>query len=167
MCAKTAQQAEMPNYFCKRKGSVNWSVRKVAHQHLRHPLVQTGFRNSTGTPDNHKALRIGMPWIVEKLQEVPFDQLLAESDVVTLHPNVTPETKNMIGRAQIAQMKRGSCIVNTLRGQVLDYAALYDALVSGQLRGGALDCFEPEPPPRSSKTLRAFSSASHPLYPTK
>ena len=81
------------------------------------------------------------------ISKVPLDQLLAESDVVTLHPRVTPETKNMIGRAQIAQMKRGSYIVNTTRGQVLDYAALYDALVSGQLRGAALDTFEPEPPP--------------------
>jgi D-3-phosphoglycerate dehydrogenase len=81
------------------------------------------------------------------IRKVPFDQLIAESDVVTLHPRVTPETKNMLGRAQIAQMKRGSYIVNTTRGQVLDYDALYDALVSGQIRGAALDTFEPEPPP--------------------
>ena len=97
------------------------------------------------TADDEKALNV---------TKVPLDQLLAESDVVTLHPRVTPETKNMIGRAQIAQMKRGSYIVNTTRGQVLDYAALYDALVSGQLRGAALDTFDPEPPPPDSPLLQ-------------
>jgi D-3-phosphoglycerate dehydrogenase len=88
------------------------------------------------------------------IRKVPLDQLLAESDVVTLHPKVTPETKKMIGRAQIAAMKRGAYIVNTTRGQVLDYDALYDALVSGQLKGAALDTFDPEPPPSDSPLLQ-------------
>lgn len=88
------------------------------------------------------------------LTKVSFEQLLAESDVVTLHPRVTPETQKMIGRAQIAAMKHGSYIVNTTRGQVLDYDALYDALVSGQLRGAALDTFDEEPPPPDSPLLK-------------
>ena len=88
------------------------------------------------------------------IHKVPLDQLLAESDVVTLHPRVTPETKGMIGRAQIAQMKHGAYLVNTTRGQVLDYPALYDALVSGQLRGAALDTFDPEPPPPDAPLLQ-------------
>ncbi|MCO5131222.1 MAG: 2-hydroxyacid dehydrogenase [Xanthobacteraceae bacterium] len=83
-----------------------------------------------------------------------FDDLLARSDVVTLHPRVTPQTKGMIGRAQIAAMKRGSYLVNTTRGQVLDYAALYDALVSGHLAGAVLDTFDPEPPPADWPLLR-------------
>lgn len=85
---------------------------------------------------------------------VTLDELLTQSDVVTLHPKVTPETKKMIGAEQIAKMKRGSYIVNTTRGQVLDYDALYDALVSGQLRGAALDTFDPEPPPANAPLLQ-------------
>lgn len=80
-------------------------------------------------------------------RSVTLPELLAISDVVTLHPRVTPETKGMIGRAQISQMKDGAFLINTTRGQVLDYAALYDALVSRKLAGAALDTFDPEPPP--------------------
>ncbi|MDI6024840.1 2-hydroxyacid dehydrogenase [Corticibacterium sp. UT-5YL-CI-8] len=88
------------------------------------------------------------------IEKVSFDDLLAQSDVVTLHPKVTPETKGMIGRAQIEAMKPGSYLVNTTRGKVLDYAALYDALVSGHIRGAALDTFDPEPPPADWPLLK-------------
>jgi len=88
------------------------------------------------------------------IRKMELDELLAHCDVVTLHPRVTPQTKNMIGRAQIAAMKPGSYIVNTTRGQVLDYSALYDALVSGHLRGAALDTFDPEPPPADWPLLK-------------
>ncbi|SFY43080.1 D-3-phosphoglycerate dehydrogenase [Paracoccus pantotrophus] len=87
-------------------------------------------------------------------QKAELDDLMARADVVTLHPRVTPETRGMISRARIAMMKPGGYIVNTTRGQVLDYGALYDALVSGQLRGAALDTFEPEPPPADWPLLK-------------
>lgn len=83
-----------------------------------------------------------------------LDDLVAASDVVTLHPRVTPETRGMMSRDRIAAMKPGGYIVNTTRGQVLDYAALYDALVSGHLKGAALDTFDPEPPPADWPLLR-------------
>lgn len=79
-------------------------------------------------------------------EKVELDDLIRRSDVVTLHPRVTPQTRGMIDRARIEAMKPGSYIVNTTRGQVLDYAALYDALVSGHIKGAALDTFDPEPP---------------------
>lgn len=88
------------------------------------------------------------------IEKAGLDDLLRRSDVVTLHPRVTPQTKGMIGRAQIALMKTGAYIVNTTRGQVLDYAALYDALVSGKLKGAVLDTFDPEPPPADSPLLK-------------
>ncbi|MEP3437051.1 MAG: 2-hydroxyacid dehydrogenase [Hoeflea sp.] len=88
------------------------------------------------------------------IEKVPFDDLLRQSDVVTLHPRVTPQTKGMIGRAQIEMMRPGSYIINTTRGQVLDYTALYDALASGHLRGAALDTFDPEPPPADWPLLK-------------
>ncbi len=87
-------------------------------------------------------------------RKAELDELVAGSDVVTLHPRVTPETRGMMSRERIAMMKPGSYIVNTTRGQVLDYGALYEALVSGQLRGAALDTFEPEPPPADWPLLK-------------
>ncbi|GGH43945.1 oxidoreductase [Frigidibacter albus] len=80
-------------------------------------------------------------------RKAELDDVMRQADVVTLHPRVTPQTKGMISRERIAMMKPGGYIVNTTRGQVLDYSALYDALVSGHLKGAALDTFDPEPPP--------------------
>lgn len=80
-------------------------------------------------------------------RKADLDDVMRQADVITLHPRVTPQTKGMISRERIAMMKPGGYIVNTTRGQVLDYGALYDALVSGHLKGAALDTFDPEPPP--------------------
>ncbi len=80
--------------------------------------------------------------------------LLAEADVVSLHARVTPQTVGMMGAAEFAAMKPGSYFVNTARGPLVDYDALYDALVCGPLGGAALDCFEPEPPPPDWPLLR-------------
>ncbi|WP_299362080.1 2-hydroxyacid dehydrogenase [uncultured Paracoccus sp.] len=88
------------------------------------------------------------------LEKVELDDLLRRSDVVTLHPRVTPQSKGMIGRAQIEMMKPGAYIVNTTRGQVLAYEALYEALARGHLKGAALDTFDPEPPPPDWPLLR-------------
>lgn len=88
------------------------------------------------------------------IEMVGFDDLLRRSDIVTLHPRVTPQTRSMLGRDQINAMKPGAYIVNTTRDQVLDYAALYDALVSGRLAGAALDTFDPEPPPADWPLLK-------------
>lgn len=74
-----------------------------------------------------------------------LDALLAESDVVTLHVPLSPETRHIIGEAQFALMKPGAYIVNTARGGLIDEAALGRALDSGRLGGAALDVFESEP----------------------
>jgi D-3-phosphoglycerate dehydrogenase / 2-oxoglutarate reductase len=74
-------------------------------------------------------------------------RLLADSDVVSLHPRVTPETTNMINRDALAQMKKGAYVINTSRGPLLDYDALYDALKSNHLRGAMLETFSIEPTP--------------------
>ena len=79
--------------------------------------------------------------------QVDLDRVLAQSDVVTLHPRVTEETKGMIGAAQFAAMKPGAFFVNTARGPLVDYQALYDALVSNHLRGAAIETFAVEPVP--------------------
>jgi D-3-phosphoglycerate dehydrogenase / 2-oxoglutarate reductase len=79
--------------------------------------------------------------------QVSLERLLAESDVVTLHARVTPETTGMIGKAALARMKKGSYFINTARGPMVDYDALTDALRSNHLRGAMLETFAVEPPP--------------------
>ena len=77
---------------------------------------------------------------------VPLANLLAQSDIVSLHAPFTPQTARMIDAASIATMKDGAILINTARGELVDEKALYDALVSGKLRGAGLDAFDPEPP---------------------
>lgn len=75
---------------------------------------------------------------------VSFDRLLAESDIVTLHCPLTPQTHHLLGREQMCQMKRGSLVINTARGGLIDTDALVEALESGQLSGAGLDVLEGE-----------------------
>ncbi|QRM56316.1 2-hydroxyacid dehydrogenase [Sinorhizobium sp. BG8] len=81
------------------------------------------------------------------VEHVSLDNLLSRSDVVTLHPRVTEETRNMMNAEAFAKMKPGALFVNTARGPLCDYDALYDALVSGHLGGAMLETFAVEPVP--------------------
>ena len=81
---------------------------------------------------------------------VPLERLLAESDIVSLHTPLTPQTGKMINAASIARMKDGAVLINTARGELVDEKALYDALVAGKLRGAGLDAFDPEPPAKDN-----------------
>ena len=74
-----------------------------------------------------------------------LDALLAAADVVSLHVPETPETRNLIGAAQLARMKPGSHLINASRGTVVDIDALTAALESGHLQGAAIDVFPVEP----------------------
>ena len=85
---------------------------------------------------------------------VHLDALLAQSDVVTLHARVTEETTGFIGGAQFAAMRKGAFFVNTARGPMVDYDALYDALASGHLGGAMLETFAIEPVPPDWPLLR-------------
>ncbi|HEV7270924.1 phosphoglycerate dehydrogenase [Pseudoxanthomonas sp.] len=76
---------------------------------------------------------------------VSLDDLLAQSDVVTLHVPETPATQGMFGQAQIAAMKPGAHLINASRGTVVDIDALADALKSGHVGGAAVDVFPVEP----------------------
>jgi D-3-phosphoglycerate dehydrogenase len=74
-----------------------------------------------------------------------LDALLAEADFVTLHVPETRETKDMIGEAQLAKMKKGACLLNASRGTVVVIPALAAAIKSGQIGGAAVDVFPVEP----------------------
>ena len=78
-----------------------------------------------------------------RLVELP--ELLASADVVTLHVTLTPETRGLIGLAQIAAMKAGAVLVNVARGGLVDEEALASALRGGHLGGAAIDVFTTEP----------------------
>ena len=88
------------------------------------------------------------------VQVSALDTLLARSDVVSLHPRVTAETTGMIDAAAFARMQPGAIFVNTARGPLVDYEALYDALVSGRLGGAAIETFAIEPVPVDWPLLR-------------
>jgi glyoxylate reductase len=74
-----------------------------------------------------------------------LDLLLAQSDFVSLHTPLTPETHHLIGARQFKLMKKTAILVNTSRGAVVDQHALYEALVSGEIAGAGLDVTDPEP----------------------
>jgi D-3-phosphoglycerate dehydrogenase len=80
-----------------------------------------------------------------------LNELLAASDFVTLHVPATEQTRKMIGPEQLAQMRKGSRLLNLSRGNVVDIPALADALRSGQLSGAAVDVFPSEPQSNQEK----------------
>ena len=82
-----------------------------------------------------------------------FDRLLEESDFVTLHVPMTPETHNLIGAAELEKMKSTAILVNIARGPVVDSKALYEALRDGEIAGAALDVTHPEPLPTDDPLL--------------
>jgi D-3-phosphoglycerate dehydrogenase len=94
--------------------------------------------------------------IFEKMgvQGVGFNQLIKESDIISIHVPLTEETRHMIGEKEFKEMKKGVFIVNTSRGAVIDEKALVKALKEGIVAGAALDVFEEEPLSKDNPLLQ-------------
>ena len=80
------------------------------------------------------------------VEYVQLDELLRQSDYVTLHIPLTERTQNFIGAAELSIMKKTAYLINTARGELVDEEALYQALISGKIAGAGLDVFQQEPP---------------------
>jgi glyoxylate reductase len=96
------------------------------------------------------------------MQRVTLDQLLTQSDFVSLHPPLNAETRHMISDAQFALMKSTAFIINTARGAIIDEKALIRALKSKKIAGAGLDVFEHEPAlPPALKAMKNVVLAPH------
>ncbi len=83
-------------------------------------------------------------------EPVSLNELLENSDIVTLHARLTPETRGMLGEREFELMKRSAFLINTARGELIQHEQLYKALKERRIRGAALDVFEDEPPRANS-----------------
>ncbi len=104
------------------------------------------------------------------VEQVNLDQLLAQSDIVSLHVPLTSETEHLLGLEQLKKMKPTACLINTARGPIVDHDALYTALTQGLISTAAFDVTEPEPIPLDSPLLKldnfivtAHSASASPL----
>jgi D-3-phosphoglycerate dehydrogenase/C-terminal binding protein len=91
-------------------------------------------------------------------------ELLSQSWVVSVHCPLTVETRHLIDAAAIARMPRGSYLVNTARGAIVDTAAIPGAIASGQLAGAGIDVLAQEPPPADDPLLVAWRDPAHPAH---
>jgi glyoxylate reductase len=111
----------------------------------------TGFDMSViytdASPNEHAEKELGA-------KKVEFDDLLSQSDFISIHVPLTPDTKHLFGAAEFAKMKESAILINTARGPVVDTDALVDALNSGAIWGAGLDVTDPEPLPSDHPLLR-------------
>jgi D-3-phosphoglycerate dehydrogenase len=100
----------------------------------------------TYNPSEERARRMGVHF-------VSLEELLAHSDVVSVHVKLTAQSRGLIGAREIGLMKRGSLLINTARGPIVDTTALIAALNTGHLSGAGLDVYEIEPLPAGHPLL--------------
>jgi len=107
---------------------------------------------------------------IEGIHYVSLETLLSECDIVSLHTPLTDATRGLIGRNQLALMKKNAILINTSRGPVVDSEALAEALNEGHIAGAGIDVFEMEPPvPASHPLLQAKNviATPHVAFATK
>jgi D-3-phosphoglycerate dehydrogenase / 2-oxoglutarate reductase len=158
-----AMARSIPNASQSTKAG-KWEKRKFIGNELRGKTLGVAGLGSIGREVVLRARNFGMkiiasdPYVNTQQAEdlsvglVDLNTLFAQSDYITLHVALTPETTKMVNRETIAKMKDGARIVNCARGELIDLSALEEGLASGKLGGAALDVFDPEPLP-SDHTL--------------
>jgi|SRR5579871_177749 len=144
-----------------------WEKKKLMGHELRGKTLGVVGLGSIGREVVKRARAFEMhvlahdPYVTAKLaadhgvELVDLPRLYAESDYITLHVAATPETERMLSQAAFAQMKQGVRVVNCARGELVDEAALQEALASGKVAGAALDVYANEPPPSDFPIFRA------------
>ncbi len=144
-----------------------WEKKKLMGNELRGKALGIVGLGSIGREVVKRARAFEMriiahdPYVTAKLAEdlgvelADLPRLYAESDYLTLHVAATPETTGMLSRDAFQQMKNGVRIINCARGELVDDAALAEALASGKVAGAALDVFAVEPPPAGYAVLAA------------
>jgi len=94
-----------------------------------------------------------------KVSFKPFDELIATSDVISLHVPLSEQTRSLIGARELDLMRPGAFLINTARGEIVDQKALAAALEKGHIGGAAIDTVSPEPPPSDHPLLNLSKEA--------
>jgi len=97
-------------------------------------------------------------------KEKRLEDMLPSIDLLTIHCPLTTETKGMVGKRELTLMKKSAYVINTARGGIVDEKALYEALLSGQIAGAALDVWELEPPDPADPLLNHPNVLATPHY---
>ena len=127
-------------------GRCEWDPLKLLGSSLQGKRVGIIGMGRIGSAVARRAAAFGMDVIhASRERGTPLGELLETSDIVSLHTPLTSATRHILDRTAIGRMKRGSYIVNTSRGPLIDEDALCDALDAGHIRGAALDVYEHEP----------------------
>ena len=128
-----------------------WAPTQLLGMELRGKTLGIIGYGRIGQAVARRAEGFGMRVIFSDVQGgVPIDELLANADIISIHAPLMPETRHLIGAAELLRMKKGALLINSARGPILDEAALAAALHSGHLGGAALDVFATEPLPADS-----------------
>lgn len=97
----------------------------------------------------------------EHMNMIPFEELIAEADIITLHIPYSKETHNILGSKELSSMKKDAFVINASRGGLIDEEALYERLKLRALKGAALDCYNDEPYEGPLKELRNVLLTAH------
>lgn len=146
-----------------------WEKKKLGGVELYNKTLGIIGLGRIGSEVAKRALAFGMKILVydpyvqqSEFTLVDLDKLLTSSDYITIHVPLTPETQNLLGKAELDKMKKGATLINTARGGIVDEEALYEALSSGKLRCAAFDVFKVEPPfPNKLFELDNFIATPH------
>ena len=120
-------------------GQLGQAVGAVGHAFGMRVVAARSHRHPAGVP----------------VHRLTLEELLAAADVVSLHCPLTPATRHLINRESLTRMRRDAVLINTARGDLVDYAALLDALRSGRLGGAGIDVLPEEPPVTGHPLLSA------------